>query len=86
MRILDKISSAARKWQCMIGQHEWTSEATEGHSIDAEQLEKGLEGLLDYITMYCKHCKVESEISKQEKDRIRREGTLIALDKLRKRQ
>ena len=41
---------------CFIGDHEWTTAASEGIKPTQRQLDGGILGFWGYTTMYCKRC------------------------------
>lgn len=49
---------------CLFKFHDWTSKALEGIPFTKEEI-ADVEKTIDYTKMYCKHCNVESEISKK---------------------
>jgi len=55
-RILNKI-------HCAIGIHDWTCAADQGIKATRQQLDNGIDGFYDYAKMYCKNCKVESDLN-----------------------
>ena len=57
------VKNITRKFLCLIGDHEWTSAALEGHKPTQSQLNAGLLGFKEYAIMYCKHCKKISRLS-----------------------
>jgi len=65
--ILEKIKWLGRRIVCIFTLHQWTSAAQEGIPPTQKQLDDGMEGFLDYATMYCKRCKHVSELSKRDK-------------------
>jgi hypothetical protein len=50
---------------CFNGLHDWTCAAAEGVKPTQAQLDAGLDGLLDYATMYCRRCGRFSDLSKR---------------------
>jgi len=40
----------------LMGSHSWTSAAGEGKPPTSKQIEDGVDGFIDYATMYCKDC------------------------------
>lgn len=50
---------------CLIGDHEWTCAAAQGIKPTAEQVKAGIAGFHEYATMYCKHCRHVSRLSRR---------------------
>ena len=57
-------------WACKVWSfHNWTCAVTEGEKPTPEQLNNGVEGFLDYATMYCRRCGTVSKLSIQQKQK-----------------
>ena len=52
-----------RRLLCLIGDHDWTCAAKEEIKPTPLQLKTGLEGIKDYVKMYCKRCGKQSKLN-----------------------
>jgi hypothetical protein len=60
------VGLAILRWlSCNVLQsHSWTCDAEQGIKPTEAQLHGGMDGFLDYATMYCKHCGKISRLSR----------------------